>query len=146
MTFNIIIPLILHSTCNLTYRSFINYYQLLATFSRKCGINHENTTLYQLIFLSSTKSLFSNQVCPVGRSKYTTVLGNLEWKHLRCKKYVVCFGWFSFFNNTLCKYILRFIIIINKYLETVVLICMSAYDIVPLVQVANGLLYFNRRG
>jgi len=40
-----IAPLFLHSTCNLTYRSYMNYYQCLTTFSRQCGKNHENAQL-----------------------------------------------------------------------------------------------------
>jgi len=32
-----ITPLILHSTCKRTYRSYINYYECLSTFWRKCG-------------------------------------------------------------------------------------------------------------
>jgi len=89
---------------------------------------------------------FSNQVGPAGRYKYTTVLLNWDWKRLRCKECVVCLGWCCFFNNTPCQYILRFIIIINRYLGSVVLICMTACDIAQLVRVANGLLHFNRRG
>ena len=46
-------------------------------------------------------------------------------------------GWYCFFNTTPCQFLLRFVFIINEYLGTAVLVCMTACDIVPIVRVAN---------
>ena len=59
---------------------------------------------------------------------------------------MVWLGWYCLFNKTLCQYLLRFIIIINKYFGTGVLVSMTACDIAPLVRVVFEVLYFKRRG
>lgn len=49
-------------------------------------------------------------------------------------------GWYYFFIHTPCQFPLRFIIIVNKYTGTTVLVCMTACGIATFVCVEHGLL------
>ena len=55
-------------------------------------------------------------------------------------------GWYCFFNNTLCQYLLRFVIIIKKYLGIGFPVCMTTWDIAPRLGVEKGIPYFRREG